>query len=78
MFTIAKTKITISYDSEKLDAIKQFSPDDAELISLVLEEAVDKIYTRAVPSAVRKYIDARSAKKTKPKKSDSESDSVKR
>lgn len=51
------TKMIVNFDSEKLSAIEQFSPKDAESIGRELEATLDKIYKKSVPAPVREYIE---------------------
>ena len=53
---MSNSKITISYDSEKLKALEQFS--NMEEIEKQLLEHLDKAYKK-VPAAVRKYIEGK-------------------
>ena len=53
------TKVTVTFDAEKLSAIRQFLDDNGENIETVLQAQLEKIYTKAVPAAVRKYIDGK-------------------
>jgi hypothetical protein len=52
-------KIILTYDSEKLTAIRQFSEKGTQPIESVLTEQIEKIYTKTVPLPVRQYIEAR-------------------
>jgi len=54
-----KSKINVAFDSEKLDAIRQFQKVGADNIEIVLQEQLEKLYTKTVPIAVRKYIDGK-------------------
>ena len=56
-------KFTVTFDSEKLSAIKQFATADTPSIEEQLQEQLEKIYAKIVPAPVRQYIDG----KTKPK-----------
>lgn len=54
-----KASIQISYDAEKLGAIKQYmSKKDAELQS-ELDDFMQKLYEKHVPAPVREYIENR-------------------
>jgi len=53
------TKINVTFDSEKLDAIRQFQKVGSDNIETVLQEQLEKLYTKTVPIAVRKYIDGK-------------------
>lgn len=51
--------ITIKYDEEKLNAIKQYmGKKDADL-EAELNEVLGKLYEKYVPQAVREYIESR-------------------
>ena len=51
--------VTIKYDEEKLNAIKQYmGKKDADFES-ELNEVLGKMYVKYVPQAVREYIDSR-------------------
>ena len=56
---MANTKITITFDSEKIAAIKQFAPEDMQSINQQLTEHLEKVYSKVVPSPVRQYIDGK-------------------
>jgi hypothetical protein len=66
--TMPSAKIILSYDSEKLAALRQFSEKGAPDIETVLTGQIEKIYTKTVPPPVRQYIEAR-AKPLPPKAS---------
>lgn len=54
-----KASIQISYDAEKLGAIKQYmGKKDAELQS-ELDDFMQKLYEKHVPAPVREYIENR-------------------
>jgi hypothetical protein len=54
-----KASIQITYDAEKLGAIKQYmSKKDAELQG-ELEDFMQKLYEKHVPAPVREYIESR-------------------
>ena len=51
--------VTIKYDEEKLNAVKQYmGKKDADFES-ELNEVLGKMYEKYVPQAVREYIDSR-------------------
>ena len=65
---MSNAKITVTFDSEKLSAIRQFIGKDAGDIESALQEQLEKLYTKTVPQAVRQYIDGKvkpGASKTK-------------
>lgn len=66
-------KISVNYDTEKLAAIRQYSPEEAKRIPLELAAAIDRVFVRSVPISVRKYIES----KEKSDKSANESKSTK-
>ena len=68
---MASAKIIITFDSEKLAAIKQFINKDVLSIEDALREQLEKLYTKTVPAPVRQYIDgkAKPASVPKPKNS---------
>ena len=54
-----KITVQISFDSEKLSAVKQYmGKKDAEL-NTELGEFMQKLYEKYVPAAVREYIESR-------------------
>lgn len=59
-----KATIQISYDAEKLGAIKQYmGKKDAELQS-ELDDFMQKLYEKHVPAPVREYIESRDLETT--------------
>ena len=52
-------RISVTFDSEKLSAIKQFIGEDAGDIESALQEQLEKLYTKTVPAPVRQYIDGK-------------------
>lgn len=67
-----KTTMTISFDSEKLDALTyHMGKKDADL-QTELEDTVQKLYEKHVPQSTREYIDDKlsreAAAKPKPKR----------
>ena len=54
-----QTTVTIKYDEEKLNAIRQYmAKKDADL-EAELTDVLLKLYEKYVPQAVREYIDSR-------------------
>lgn len=51
--------ITIKYDEEKLNAIKQYMGKKDADFEAELNEVLGKLYEKYVPQAVREYIDSR-------------------
>jgi hypothetical protein len=67
-----KSTLTVSFDSEKLDALTyHMSKKDADL-QTELEDTVQKLYEKHVPQATREYIDDKlmreATTKSKPKR----------
>lgn len=65
------TNLTVSFDTEKLDALTyHMGKKDADL-QTELQDTVQKLYEKYVPQATREYIDDRlsreAAEKQKPK-----------
>ena len=65
--------ITISYDEDKLNALKIYLEKKSKSIEGELEQSLDALYTKTVPVLVREYVDLNSNKiqktDTKTKKS---------
>lgn len=55
-----KTTITLSYDEEKLNALKLYIEQKSTQVEDELVSALDVLYQKHVPSGVREYIDMRS------------------
>lgn len=51
--------ITIKYDEEKLNAIKQYMGKKDADFEAELNEVLGKLYEKYVPQAVREYIESR-------------------
>ena len=52
-----KTSITISFDAEKLAALRLYLKPKDQQVETELEKALDSLYTKTVPQGVREYID---------------------
>ena len=57
---LKKATITLSYDEEKLNALRLYIDQKNTQIEDELEAAIDVLYQKHVPSGVREYIDMRS------------------
>ena len=57
-----KTSITISYDEEKLSALKLYLGQKNSSAENELTKALDMLYAKTVPAGVREFIDLRSGK----------------
>lgn len=56
-----KTNLTIEVDTEKLAALRQYAAKKNVNISAELSSAVERLYEKYVPSAVREYLAERDA-----------------
>ena len=59
-----KTTLTLSYDEEKLNALKLYIEQKNTQVEDELVAALDTLYQKHVPSGVREYIDMRSGAST--------------
>lgn len=55
-----RATVTISYDEEKLNALKMYLGQKGQQLEGELAKALDTLYTRNVPAGVREFIDMRS------------------
>ena len=51
--------VTIKYDEEKLNAVKQYMGNFNADFDAEMKETLGKMYEKYVPQAVREYIDSR-------------------
>ena len=56
--------VTIKYDEEKLNAVKQYMGKKDADFDAELKEVLGKMYEKYVPQAVREYIETASREKT--------------
>ena len=56
-----KTEITLSLDSEKMDALAYYLKKESATVQTKMDEALRQLYESAVPEAVREFLDAKSA-----------------
>lgn len=68
-----KSTIIVPFDDEKLNALQRYAGKEGANITAELDDAVQKIYEKYVPKAVREYFEMRdgeyqAAAKTKPGK----------
>ena len=54
-----KIEITVSFDSEKLDALKFYLKKEESTVQKKMDEAMRQLYEQSVPEAVREYLDAK-------------------
>lgn len=69
-----KVTIAVSYDSEKLNAIRLYLKQKDQTLEGEMVKAVDSLYNRIVPQGVRDYFEMQAANQSigpvvKPKKS---------
>ena len=57
-----KATITLSYDEEKLSALKLYLGQKEQSLEAELTAAVENLYLRTVPANVRDFIDLRGRK----------------
>lgn len=62
-----KTELTLSLDSEKMDALAYYLKKESATAQSKMDEALRQLYESAVPEAVREFLDAKSAP-AKPKR----------
>ncbi len=61
-----KTTISVSFDDEKLAALKMYLQQKDLTVESELEKALDNLYAKAVPVGVREFLDMRSGATAKP------------
>lgn len=69
-----KTTVSVSFDDEKLSALKMYLEQRGQTVEGELEKALETLYAKTVPAGVREFLDLRSgvvptppkAKKPKP------------
>ena len=62
-----KTSLTISFDEEKLNALKMYFAQKNTQVESELEKALETLYIKIVPAGVREFIDMKSGTTTIPK-----------
>jgi hypothetical protein len=75
-----KANITVSYDSEKLNALRLYLKQKDLTLETELAKAVDSLYNRVVPQGVREFVEMQVASRsicpaTKPRKSTASAES---
>ena len=58
-----KTSITVSFDEEKLSALKLYLEQKGQKVEKELEKSLETLYNKTVPTGVREYLSLRSAEK---------------
>lgn len=61
-----KVTISISYDDEKLNALKLYLSQKGTQVEDELTKALDALYNKTVPSGVRDFIEMRSGENPAP------------
>jgi len=61
---VKKTSITISYDEERLSALKMYLDQKNMKVEDELEKALEALYTKNVPAGVRDFLDMKSGTAT--------------
>ena len=56
-----KVNITVSYDSEKLNALRLYLKQKDLTLETELAKAVDSLYNRVVPQGVREFVEMQAA-----------------
>ena len=56
-----KNEITLSLDSEKMEALMFYLKKENASVQSRMDEALRQLYEQAVPEPVREYLDARAA-----------------
>lgn len=55
-----KTTVSVSFDDEKLSALKMYLEQRGQTVDGELEKALDNLYAKIVPAGVREFLDLRS------------------
>jgi len=61
-----KVTITISYDEEKLSALKMYLTQRGVQVESELERSLETLYTKTVPAGVREFLEMKSGNTPKP------------
>ena len=60
MFDLRKATVTVSYDEERLEALKKYLMKKGIDLEDELVKSIDTLYNKNVPSAVKEYLDMKS------------------
>lgn len=63
-----KTTISVSFEDEKLSALKMYLEQRGQTVEGELEKALDTLYAKTVPAGVREFLDLRSGVAPTPSK----------
>lgn len=55
-----KTTVSVSFDDEKLSALKMYLEQRGQTVEGELEKCIDTLYAKTVPAGVREFLDLRS------------------
>ena len=55
-----KTTITVTFDVEKLSALKMYLEQKNQTVEAELENSLSSLYNKSVPAGVREFLDLRS------------------
>ncbi len=61
-----KTMISISFDEEKLSALKMYMEQKGSDVESELEKSMESLYAKNVPAGVRTFIDMKSGTEVSP------------
>ena len=61
-----KTTVTVSFDEEKLSALKMYLSQRGTQVEAELEKSLDTLYSKTVPAGVREFIEMKSGTAPKP------------
>lgn len=56
-----KIEVTVSFDAEKMDALKFYLKKEEATVQKKMDESMRQLYEQTVPEAVREYLDAKNA-----------------
>jgi len=63
-----KNEITLSFDSERMDALAFYLTKENSTVQKKMDEALKQLYEQTVPEPVREYLDAKNAPAARPKR----------
>lgn len=63
-----KTTISVSFEDEKLSALKMYLEQRGQTVEGELEKALDTLYAKTVPAGVREFLNLRSGAAPTPPK----------
>ena len=63
-----KNEITLSFDSERMDALAFYLTKENSTVQKKMDEALKQLYEQTVPEPVREYLDIVSAPPSRPKR----------